>query len=235
MTQDDTKDLTEQLTDRQILLELRQVVSGLAARIGELELRTTLPLPNPDERFSALEKELGLMNRKLDVLLSDRLAVSALSQEAELQRAGVASANVILLVEDNARDEALTVRALKSNQIVNEVVVARDGVEALDYLFGTGTYAGRDLRQMPQLILLDLKLPKVDGLEVLQKIRADERTRRLPVVIFTSSNEEQDRIDGYNLGANSYLRKPVDFVRFLDASKHLGLYWLVLNQNAPVK
>lgn len=142
---------------------------------------------------------------------------------------------VILLVEDNPRDEALTLRALKKNHIANEIVVARDGVEALDYLFGTGSYADRDLSVMPQLILLDLNMPKVNGLQVLQKIRADERTKRLPVVIFTSSNEEQDMMDSYELGANSYIRKPVDFVQFLEASKHLGLYWMVLNQSAPVK
>ena len=139
---------------------------------------------------------------------------------------------VILLVEDNARDEALTLRALKKNNIANEVVVTRDGVEALDYLFGTGTYAGRDLNVMPQLILLDLKLPKVDGLQVLQQIRADERTRRLPVVVFTSSSEQEDMIKSYDLGANSYIRKPVDFEQFLEATKGVGLYWLVLNQSA---
>lgn len=143
--------------------------------------------------------------------------------------------NVILLVEDNPRDEALTLRALRKNHIANNIVVARDGVEALDYLFGTGAYANRDLSQMPQIILLDLKLPKVDGLGVLQKIRANESTRRLPVVVFTSSNEEQDLLDSYNLGANSYIRKPVDFEQFMEASRHLGLYWLVLNQTAPVK
>ena len=140
---------------------------------------------------------------------------------------------VILLVEDNARDEALTLRALKKSNIVNDVIVARDGVEALDYLFGTGAHAGRDLGVMPQMILLDLKLPKVDGLQVLQKIRADERTKRLPVVIFTSSSEEEDLIKSYNLGANSYVRKPVDFEQFLEATRQLGLYWLVLNQVAP--
>jgi len=138
---------------------------------------------------------------------------------------------VILLVEDNARDEALTLRALKKNKIANEVVVTRDGVEALDYLFGTGTYAGRDLNVMPQLILLDLKLPKVDGLQVLQRIRADERTKRLPVVVFTSSSEQEDMIKSYDLGANSYIRKPVDFEQFLEATKGVGLYWLVLNQS----
>src|SRR5713226_4943316 len=118
---------------------------------------------------------------------------------------------IILLIEDNPDDEALTLRALKKNNIKNEVVVARDGVEALDFLMGTGSHAGRDLSVMPQVILLDLKLPKVDGLEVLRRVRAHERTRLLPIVILTSSNEEQDRINGYGLGANSYVRKPVDF------------------------
>src|SRR5438309_10859434 len=141
---------------------------------------------------------------------------------------------VILLVEDNADDEALTLRALKKNNIKNEVVVARDGAEALDYLFGTGSYAGRDLTVMPQLTLLDLKLPKVDGLEVLRRLRANEYTRLLPVVILTSSNEEQDRINGYGLGANSYVRKPIDFGQFVDAVRQLGLYWLILNEPAPV-
>jgi two-component system, response regulator len=139
---------------------------------------------------------------------------------------------VILLVEDNPKDEALTLRALRKSNIVNEVVVTRDGVEALDFLFGTGTYATRDIREMPQLILLDLKLPKVDGLQVLRKIRSEERTRRLPVVIFTSSSEEEDMIKSYELGANSYVRKPVDFEHFLEATRQLGLYWLVLNQVA---
>jgi len=140
---------------------------------------------------------------------------------------------VILLVEDNPRDEALTLRALKKSNIVNDVVVARDGVEALDYLFGTGAHAGRDTSDMPQLVLLDLKLPKVDGLQVLRRMRGDERTRRLPVVVFTSSSEEEDLINSYNLGANSYVRKPVDFEHFLEAAKQLGLYWLVLNLIAP--
>jgi two-component system response regulator len=141
---------------------------------------------------------------------------------------------MILLVEDNADDELLTMRALKKNNLCNEVVVARDGVEALDYLFGTGVYEGRDLTVMPQVILLDLKLPKVDGLEVLRRMRAFEATRLLPVVILTSSNEEQDRIAGYGLGANSYIRKPIDFNQFIDAVRQLGLYWLLLNEAPPV-
>lgn len=140
---------------------------------------------------------------------------------------------VILLVEDNPDDEALTLRALKKNNIGNVVVVARDGVEALDFLFGTGSYAGRDLSIMPQVTLLDLKLPKIDGLEVLRRIREDERTRLLPVVILTSSKEEQDLINGYRLGANSYIRKPVDFLQFTEAVRQLGLYWLVLNEMPP--
>ncbi len=142
---------------------------------------------------------------------------------------------MILLVEDNADDEKLTLRALKKNNILNEVVVARDGAEALDYLFGTGAYAGRNLSVMPEVVLLDLKLPKVDGLEVLRRVRADGRTKLLPVVILTSSNEENDRINGYGLGANSYVRKPVDFNQFSDAARQLGLYWLVLNESPPAR
>ena len=141
---------------------------------------------------------------------------------------------IILLIEDNPDDEALTLRALKKNNIQNEVVVARDGAEALEFLFGQGAYAGRDMRIMPQVTLLDLKLPKVDGFDVLRRIRADERTRLLPVVILTSSNEERDRISGYDLGANSYVRKPVEFQSFVEAVQQLGLYWLILNQTAPV-
>jgi CheY-like chemotaxis protein len=142
---------------------------------------------------------------------------------------------VILLVEDNPDDEALTLRALKKNNIKNEVVVARDGAEALEFLFGTGKYAGRNTDVIPQVVLLDLKLPKVEGLEVLRQVRADKRTKLLPVVILTSSNEEQDRIQGYDLGANSYVRKPVDFSQFLDAARQLGLYWLVLNEGPPAR
>ena len=142
---------------------------------------------------------------------------------------------VILLVEDNADDEVLTIRALKKNNILNEVVVARDGAEALDYVFGTEAYAGRDPSDLPQLVLLDLKLPKLSGLEVLKRIREDERTRFQPVVILTSSKEEQDLIGGYSLGVNSYIRKPVDFNQFSEAVRQVGLYWLVLNEAPPQK
>ena len=137
---------------------------------------------------------------------------------------------VILLVEDNPDDRILTVRALKQHNISNEIKEVKDGQEALDYLFGEGEYAGRDTAIQPQIILLDLKLPRVDGLEVLQKIRADSRTRRLPVVILTSSNEQKDRISSYDLGANSYVRKPVDFNEFIEAARQLGMYWLMLNE-----
>jgi two-component system, response regulator len=140
---------------------------------------------------------------------------------------------VILLVEDNPDDELLTLRALRKNDVTDEVVVARDGVEALDYLFGTGEYAGRDTSVMPQLILLDLKLPKIDGLEVLRRLRADERTRLLPVVILTTSREQRDMLEGYGLGANSYVRKPVNFEQFVRAVEQLKSYWLVLNEAPP--
>jgi two-component system response regulator len=143
------------------------------------------------------------------------------------------SPKIILLVEDNPDDEALTLRALKKNNIGNEVVVARDGVEALDYLFGRGAHERRENFVLPQLVLLDLKLPKVDGLEVLRAIRADARTKRLPVVILTSSNQERDLLDGYELGANSFVCKPVDFTAFAEAVRQLGIYWLIVNEPPP--
>ena len=142
---------------------------------------------------------------------------------------------IILLVEDNPDDVELTLRALKQNNITNKIVVARDGVEALDYLFCTGTFAGRDPSILPQVVLLDLKLPRVDGLEVLRRVREEQRTRFLPVVILTSSKEEQDLINGYSLGANSYIRKPVDFKQFTEAVRNLGLYWLLLNEVPSLK
>jgi two-component system response regulator len=137
---------------------------------------------------------------------------------------------VILLVEDNPDDEILTLRAMKKNNIVNEIVVARDGAEALDFIFATGAYSERDAALMPQVILLDLNLPKMGGLEVLRRIRENERTALLPVVILTSSKEEKDLVESYRLGANSYIRKPVDFKQFSEAIRQLGLYWLVLNE-----
>lgn len=139
----------------------------------------------------------------------------------------------ILLVEDNPDDVELTLLAFKKYKIKNEIVVIQDGAEALDYLFAEGTYAGRDLSNMPAVILLDLKLPKIAGLEVLRRIRADERTKFLPVVILTSSKEEQDLIDGYKFGANSYVRKPIDFAQFTEAARQLGLYWMILNEPPP--
>ena len=140
---------------------------------------------------------------------------------------------MILLVEDNPNDEALTLRALKKHNIKNEVVVVRDGVEALDWLFARGRHSTRDATVLPQVVLLDLKLPKLSGLEVLRALREDQRTKRLPVVLLTSSSEEQDVLAGYDLGANSYVRKPVDFGEFAEAIRQLGLYWLVLNEPAP--
>ena len=145
------------------------------------------------------------------------------------------TSKIILLVEDNPSDVGLTQRALAKSHVANELVVAEDGQEALDYLFGAGAYAGREVTELPALVLLDLKLPRVDGLEVLRQIRADDRTRRLPVVILTTSREEQDVAQSYDLGANSYIRKPVDFTQFAQAVEHLGLYWLVLNESAPPK
>jgi len=140
---------------------------------------------------------------------------------------------IILLVEDNPDDEELTIRALRKNGIANDLVVARDGVQALDYLFGRGEWAGRDMKNMPAVVLLDLKLPRVDGLEVLEKMRADPRTELVPVVVLTSSREEQDILKSYSLRVNSYVRKPVDFTEFTDAVKHLGMYWLLLNEIPP--
>lgn len=139
-------------------------------------------------------------------------------------------AKVILLVEDNPDDVELTLIAFRESRIANEVIVVRDGEQALDYLFGRGAYTGRDVSAHPAVVLLDLNLPKVDGLEVLSNIRAHEETRRIPVVILTSSKEQEDVVNSYNRGANSYVRKPVDFAQFLDAAHHLGLYWLVLNE-----
>jgi two-component system response regulator len=143
------------------------------------------------------------------------------------------SERVILLVEDNPSDEELTLRALKKSNILNRVVVVRDGVEALDYLFSRGSHASRPADEIPQVVLLDLKLPKIDGLEVLRAIRADDRTKLLPVVVLTSSIQEQDVVSSYGLGANSYVRKPVDFTQFVEAVRQLGLYWLVINQPLP--
>ncbi len=141
---------------------------------------------------------------------------------------------IILLVEDSADDVELARRAFGKSNVASTIVVARDGAEALEYLFATGAHAGRDARILPEVVLLDLKLPRIDGLEVLGRIRADERTRRIPVVILTSSNEAQDVIRGYNLGANSFVRKPVEFAQFLEAAKQIGLYWLELNEEPPL-
>jgi CheY-like chemotaxis protein len=141
---------------------------------------------------------------------------------------------IILLVEDNPDDEALAIRALKRNHISNEIVVAHDGVEALDFMFGTGIYAERDISVKPTVILLDLKLPRVDGIEVLRRLREDERTKLVPVVILTTSSEEQDMLDSYSLGCNSYIRKPVDFIQFSDAIRQLGMYWLLMNEPPPI-
>jgi two-component system response regulator len=140
---------------------------------------------------------------------------------------------VILIAEDNPNDEELTLRALRKNNISNDIVVVRDGQEALDYLFGTGSHTGRDLSERPQVMLLDINLPKINGLEVLKRVRADERTRTMPIVILTSSSEERDRLAAYSNFANSYIRKPVDFDQFTESVRDLGLYWLVLNEPPP--
>jgi len=142
---------------------------------------------------------------------------------------------IILLVEDNPSDIGLTKRALKKHRVTNQLVVAENGQEALDYLFGTGVHAGRDVTDLPTVVLLDLKLPKLNGLEVLKRIRDNPRTKRLPVVILTTSKDEQDIINSYDLGANSYIRKPVDFHQFAEALRQMGLYWLVLNEPPPLK
>jgi len=145
----------------------------------------------------------------------------------------MAKKKMILLVEDNPDDEALTLRAFAKNKITNEIVVVRDGAEALDWVFAEGAYADRDGNELPEVVLLDLKLPKVDGLEVLRKIRENDHTKLMPVIILTTSEEESDRLAGYSLGANSYIRKPVDFQQFIEAVRQLGLYWLVLNESPP--
>jgi CheY-like chemotaxis protein len=144
------------------------------------------------------------------------------------------SDKVILLVEDNPDDEALAIRALKRHHVGNTIIVAHDGVEALDYLFGTGLYTGRDVNLKPSVVLLDLKLPRVDGLEVLRRVREDDRTKLLPVVVLTTSSEEQDLLDSYSLGCNSYIRKPVDFIQFSEAIRQLGMYWLLMNEAPPI-
>ncbi len=147
----------------------------------------------------------------------------------------VAQKSILLLVEDNPDDEELTLLAFEQNSSAHDVVVARDGIEALDYLFGMGSYAGRDTSTMPALILLDLQLPRINGLEVLQRLRADPRTKLVPIVILTTSNEQQDLINSYSLGCNSYIRKPVDYTQFVTAVQQLGMYWLLLNEAPPMQ
>lgn len=151
-----------------------------------------------------------------------------------MTRTPLMSEKIILLVEDNPDDQALAIRALKRSNILNEIVVAHDGVEALDFLFATGAHANRDKNIQPAVILLDLKLPRIDGIEVLRRLRADDRTKLLPVVVLTTSNEDQDVINSYSLGCNSYVRKPVDFVQFAEAIRQLGMYWLLLNEPPPL-
>ena len=146
----------------------------------------------------------------------------------------IASPKTILLVEDNPDDEALAIRALKRHHVSNQVIVAHDGVEALEYLFCTGMYAERDISFKPTVVLLDLKLPRVDGLEVLRRLREDDRTKLLPIVVLTTSSEEQDMLNSYSLGCNSYIRKPVDFVQFSEAIRQLGMYWLLMNEPPPL-
>ena len=146
----------------------------------------------------------------------------------------IASPKTILLVEDNPDDEALAIRALKRHHISNQVIVAHDGVEALEYLFCTGMYADSDINFKPTVVLLDLKLPRVDGLEVLRRLREDDRTKLLPIVVLTTSSEEQDMLNSYSLGCNSYIRKPVDFVQFSEAIRQLGMYWLLMNEPPPL-
>lgn len=146
----------------------------------------------------------------------------------------IASPKTILLVEDNPDDEALAIRALKRHHVSNQVIVAHDGVEALEYLFCTGMYAKRDINFKPTVVLLDLKLPRVDGLEVLRRLREDDRTKLLPIVVLTTSSEEQDMLNSYSLGCNSYIRKPVDFVQFSEAIRQLGMYWLLMNEPPPL-
>lgn len=151
-----------------------------------------------------------------------------------MTRTPLMSEKIILLVEDNPDDQSLAIRALKRSNILNEIVVAHDGVEALDFLFATGAHANRDKNIQPAVILLDLKLPRIDGIEVLRRLRADDRTKLLPVVVLTTSNEDQDVINSYSLGCNSYVRKPVDFVQFAEAIRQLGMYWLLLNEPPPL-
>jgi len=208
---------------------------GFAGK-GNILSDETNPLMENDPDYEKLIVG-ALMKNNLVAIQDDRLQAeecwkinqpspSALTHDKE----DIMNKKLILLVEDNPDDIALTMLAFKKSNILNEVVVAKDGVEALEYLFGTGKYEGRDMNIRPQLILLDLKMPKMDGLEVLQRMRADERTKLLPVVVLTTSSEDKDRIESYKLGANSYIRKPVDFIQFAEAVRQLGLYWIVMNE-----